>query len=259
MRKQIFYFIGAMLLAFSFSSCGKSDNCDPNDKDSPCYANGAGVKLLLIEQKINGEIVGQFDYDNQNRRIRYTLATGLIEYSYNAKGLLSVAVYKDLTGKVTQRDDFTYGSDDKPISMVISFPNRPYDAPTNVTYTYTNNKIVETSIPQEPGGQVSTNTFLFNVKGNLTDLITATGGQEFTTSWSEFDDKSSAALQGDPYHWKNSKNNAQRFQITSQIFSIDQKWVYTYNKESYPVKALVYNNGSTIVSEEHIFTYKASK
>ena len=260
MRKHIVYFIGALLLAFSFSSCSKKDTCDPNDKDSPCYTGiGSGIKLLLTEQKINGKVVVRFEYDDQNRRIRDIYETGPIEYSYNAKGLLSVTVYKDETGKVTQREDYTYGSDNNPVSMVISIPSRNDDIPIDVQYTYSKNKIIATSIPRHPDGNITTNTFLFNEQGNLTSVITAMEGQQSINSWSEFDKKTAAAIQGDPYYWRNSKNNAQRFQATSSVYNLDQKWVYTYNTQGYPIKALVYNDGSKDVAEEHIFSYKDAK
>ena len=259
MRKHIYYFIGAMLLVFSFFSCSKKDNCDPTDRESPCYTGvGAGSKLLLTEHKVNAETLAKFEYDSQNRRTRYILKSGTIEYSYNAKGLLS-AIYKDITGKITQREDYTYAADDKPVSMVISDPNNKDDIPVDVQYTYSKNKIIETSMPRRTGADVTTNTFLFNEQGNLTDIITVMNGVEFTNSWSEFDDKPSTALHGDPYYWKNSKNNAQRFRVTSSAYNLDQKWIYTYNAEGYPIKALIYNNGSEDVAEEHVFSYKTAR
>ncbi|WP_157986548.1 hypothetical protein [Chitinophaga alhagiae] len=260
MRKHLYYFMGVMLWAFSFSSCSKKDKCDPEDRDSPCYAGGgAGVKLLLTEDKVNGEVLAKFEYDSQNRRTRYILGSGTIEYSYNGKGFLSATVYKDLTGKITHREDYTYGSDDKPVSMVINDLNDKDNIPIDVQYTYSRNKIIETSIPRRAGAAITTNTYLFNEQGNLTDVITVTGGVESTNSWAEFDDKPSAAVHGDPYYWKNSKNNAQRFRVTSSVFNLEQKWVYTYNAEGYPIKALIYNNGAEDVAEEHVFSYKPAK
>lgn len=260
MRKHIFHLIAAGLLAFSISSCIEEDDCGPEDKNSPCYASaGSGTKLLLSEHSLNGDVLARLEYDDQNRRIRYLLESGPIEYSYNAEGLLSVTVYKDQSGKVTHREDYTYGQDTNPVSMVISSPGRNDDIPIDVQYTYLNNKIVATSIPRHEGADIWTNTYLFNEQGNLTDVITTAGGMESTNSWSEFDDTPSVAIHGDPYYWRNSKNNAQRFQVTSSAFSLDQKWVYTYNKEGYPIKALVYNNGSTNVAEEHVFTYQEAK
>lgn len=259
MRKHIFYLIAAGLLAFSFSSCSKNGECDPEDKESPCYAGpGPDAKLLLTEQRINGEAF-KFEYDDKNRRTRYILTSGTIEYSYNAKGYLSAVINKDPSGKIMERDDYTYGSDEKPISSVMSNPNDKDDIPVDVQYTYSKNKIIATFIPRRDNGANSTNTFLFNDQGNLTAIITSMGGMESTTSLSEFDNKPSAAINGDPFYWKNAKNNAQRFQVTSPIYNLDQKWVYTYNSQGYPTKALVYNNGSKEVAEEHIFTYKAAK
>lgn len=260
MRKHIYYLIGTMLLVFSFFSCSKKDNCDPGDRESPCYTGiGAGSKLLLTEHTVNDEVLAKFEYDSQNRRTRYILKSGTIEYSYNAKGLLSATIYKDATGKVTQREDYTYASDDKPVSMVISDLNDKDDIPIDVQYTYSKNKIIETSIPRRAGADITTNTFLFNEQGNLTDIITVMAGTESTSSWTEFDNKPSVAMHGDPYYWKNSKNNAQRFRVTSAVYTLDQKWVYTYNAEGYPTKALIYNNGSEDVAEEHVFTYKTTR
>jgi hypothetical protein len=84
-------------------------------------------------------------------------------------------------------------------------------------------------------------------------------GVTSTSSWAEFDNKPSAAIHGDPYHWKNSKNNAQRFRVASAVYNLDQKWAYTYNAEGYPIKALIYNNGADDVAEEHVFSYKKAK
>lgn len=260
MKKHIFYLFGAIILAFNISSCSKDEPCDPEDKESSCYAvAGANGKLLLTEHILNGEILARLDYDDKNKRIRYTLDSGTIEYTYNATGLLSATIYKDVSGKITHREDYTYGSNDKPVSMVISSPGQKNDIPIDVQYTYSKNKILETHVPRHKDGHVSTNTFLFNDQGNLTDIITTITGIESTNSWSEFDDKTSTAIVGDPYYWKNSKNNAQRFQVRSSVYNLDQKWVFTYNTEGYPIKALVYNNGSTIVAEEHLFNYKTAK
>lgn len=259
MRKHTFYIIAATLLAFSFSSCSKKNECDPEDKESPCYVGpGPDAKLLLTEHSINGEVF-KFEYDDKNRRTRYILSTGTIEYSYNPKGYLSAVIYKDKSGKITVREDYTYGSDHKPISSVTSSPNDKNDIPIDVRYTYSKNKIITTFIPRQKEREIYTHTFLFNDQENLTSIITVMGGMESITSFSEFDNKPSSAINGDPFYWKNAKNNAQRFQVTSSVYNLDQKWVYTYNSQGYPNKALIYNNGSKVAAEEHIFIYKVAK
>ncbi len=55
-------------MAFSFSACSKDDDCDPEDRDSPCYAEpSASDKLLTVKAKINGKTVSIYEYDNQDK------------------------------------------------------------------------------------------------------------------------------------------------------------------------------------------------
>ncbi len=249
MKKYFFYITGVLLLALGILSCDKNDDS---------HTEGSDAKFLLTEHWINGNIAGKFEYDNQNRRIRYNNGTGMIEYSYNAKGFLAATVYKE-QGMLTHREDYTYGTDNKPVSMTISNPNDEDFIESDVSYTYSENKIVETHTPRENGGSVTINSYQFNGEGNLVELTTQIGAYESVTTWSEYDKKVGAALHGDPYYWKNSKNNALKFNVFSGTFSLEQKWEYTYNNNGYPVKAFVYNNGSDEIAEEHIFTYMPAK
>ncbi len=259
MRRKFFYQISTLVLIWVLVGCSKSNNCDPNDENSKCYQGGSSAKLLLTEQKTNGQAVARYEYDKHNRRILYTLSTGKIEYTYNNQGGLAIALHKDAAGTIIQKEEFSYGTDGRPNSLTISFPNTPNGAPIVASYKYSERKIVETSVPQASGGAVTTNTYSFDTQGNLITLSTVASGQEVLTTWSDFDDKNIPTRQGDPWPWKLSKNNAQQFKVSATNFNLTQRWEYTYNEEAYPIKALVYVNGANQPSEEHTFTYKKAK
>lgn len=52
MKKHIIYFIGALLMTSTFTSCSKTDDCDPNDEESSCYAG------VMNDQYFNAKIDG---------------------------------------------------------------------------------------------------------------------------------------------------------------------------------------------------------
>ncbi len=51
MKRHIIYFL-AILMISTFSSCSKDDECDPNDKESTCYAGVVNDQFFTM--KING-------------------------------------------------------------------------------------------------------------------------------------------------------------------------------------------------------------
>src|SRR5690606_5489697 len=60
-------------VASTLNSCSDSkddDECDPNDKESPCYTDpttgNENNTLLLTQFKVNGKIVESYQYNDQN-------------------------------------------------------------------------------------------------------------------------------------------------------------------------------------------------
>jgi hypothetical protein len=265
MKRHVFYGMGILLMAFIVSSCKKEKDCDPEDEESPCYASVTG-ELLLTEQKTNGKASARYEYDDQNRRTHYHsfdedgVQAGTITYTYNGDGNISVVTYKSGGGAISHRETFTYAQGDKPVSMVADNPSRDDEVMIDYQYVFSDKKLVETAIPRHDDGEVFVNTYAFDGEGNLLSARFTSGGQLIgLNEWSDFDDKPAAGINGSPFRWKNSVNNAQRFKVTSSVFNLDQVWRYTYNSGGHPVKAEVFNTGSDVLVEEHVFTYMPAK
>lgn len=267
MRTHIFYLTVAILLAFSFSSCSKEDDCNPEDSDSPCYiGNSGGNKMLLTEEKVNGQTQLSFEYDGYNRMSVYHISSKdgsgvhTARFTYNDKGLLT-AVTHSQAGQHQYLEEYSYGSGDKPISGLWTFP----DNIVSLQYNYEKNTVTEKSFNTN-GEQLGHNTYYFDNKGeNIVKIVISGEGLVLTThEYGDYDDKY-YRFTNYPWNWKSrSGNNPKSYKLTAQGAAgggavLDQIWKYTYNAAGYPVKAEIYNSGSDVIAETRTYNYIPAK
>lgn len=270
LQKTFIMFLAAVALA----SCSKNDEpCDPNDEESSCYAGPSGIsegnKLLLIEQKINGKTIGKFEYDAQNRMIRNYpygadgLNKTIISYTYNANGLLSVTNHTNQDGEIITREEYTYNSGNKPVSMIQTTPNRTDTPPIDWQFTYSNNLLTsESAIPREKDALIITMLYTYDSEGNLLSWEQRADEEWLTTiEYGDYDDKIFIGKYGNPYFWKaanSNSSNPQTEKITSQNTNANKDLIikYSYNDSGYPVKAEVYNRAVDNVVETREYLYK---
>lgn len=260
-------------IAVTFGSCSKDgDNCDPTDKESPCYAgpSGNGEKLLFVESKINGTVRSTHEYDDRNRAtIVYTYGPdGVLEltttYTYtNASGDFPAVIKGEAKKGDIAVEDYTFGSDGRPVSMVQTVSTDSDQVPIDHQYSYSKNKMMETIIPREESPGIYVNTYTYDDNGNLLSIEFTLNGQFVSTvEQGNFDDKIAVGFYGNPHAWKfPGANNHQTLKATSSILGVvtDQIWEYTYNNDGYPITAEVFDNGSDVLVESHTYRYKPAK
>lgn len=269
--KASIHILWLCFIAAAFASCAKDDNnCDPDDKESPCYAvgPGGGSKFLLVEAKTNGKTSAVYEYDNQNRAtvIKVYSPEGALEltttYTYQNHGFPSVVQAKNKDGKIAM-EEYTFGSDGKPVSMVLHAPGDSKDIPLDYQFSYSNNKLVETIIAREEEPSIYVNTYTYDGNGNLLSIEYSVDGQwGATVEQGNFDDKIAVGLHGNPLAWKfPGANNHQTLKATSAILGVttDQTWKYTYDNAGYPLTAEIYDSGSDVAAETHTYHYKPAK
>ena len=267
--KTLNHIFWIFLFAVAISACSKdSEPCDPNDEESPCYAGVSGSgKLLLAEEKNNGIVVRKYEYDNQNRMtVAYSYDTdGLYlttTYSYSGGDFPKTVTLKSNSGK-TAVQEYTFGKEGRPVSMVESSPGNRDDIPIDHTYSYSKNTIVQTSIAREKDPGIYVDTYTYDDKGNLLSIVYTLDGQwSMTVEQGNYDDKIAAGYYGNPMAWLfPGKNNFGTLKVTDKVLGVtaDQVWKYTYNNAGYPITAKLYNNGSDAVVESSMFTYKPAK
>lgn len=269
MKKYMFTLLVACF-ALSLGSCSKdNENCDPDDDESPCYVGpSAGDKLLLIAEKRNGKTELEFEYDDQNRLVVKQIfpsdgSSAIISQhiSYNSAGLI-IAIDNRRAAEHIYREEYSYGSNGKPVSGVWLYPDD--DITVYLTYTYTKNTVMETTTDTE-GTVTGHNSYSFDENGNPL-LISISLGQHASTvhEYGNYDNKP-YRYTNYPWSWKlRSVNNAQNHKITAHstdgaTLIVDQLWKYTYNDAGYPIHAEIYDSGSDKVVETREFIYKAAK
>ncbi|WP_118195501.1 hypothetical protein [Albibacterium indicum] len=254
------------LLVLTIVSCAKDDDlCDPNDEQSPCYAEVAsGDNLLLTEYRLNDVLTAKYVYNDENRVIAMYpydengVNDTEILYTYNQKYQLVLTTY-NRNGYIFLRDEYTYGDGNQPISLRQFDPGNPDFNPVLSQFTYTKNKTVIT------GNSGLELTYTFDDNGNLlTNTQTTVDGQLLTTlEWGDFDDKKGATSNHHQFAWiaGRATNNPRSERITSLVTAanIDRTVKYTYNKAGYPIKAEVYDRGTDNLVETREYIYVKAK
>ncbi|QBR13429.1 hypothetical protein [Sphingobacterium sp. CZ-2] len=260
MKSNIWIFF----IAVTMMSCSKGEDCDPNDEQSPCYSGIVqGNQLLLVEEKVNGVTDISFLYNEENQITTYRIhpKDGVGEstavFTYNDKGNMISATHSH-AGKHVYREDYAYGTDDKPVSGTWTYPH----GVVNLHFEYTNNMVLE-KISALNGQGYALNKYTFDSKGeNLLRTELNTDGTLLSImEFSDFDDKN-YRMTGFPWKWKTySINNAKSQKLTgagvagTSIF-LDHIWKYTYNDSGYPTKAEIYDRATNKLVETREYIYK---
>ncbi|WP_312138039.1 hypothetical protein [Sphingobacterium sp.] len=260
MKKAIIKTIGLLLMTVAIYSCSKSEDCDPEDEDSPCYSGIIkGSSLLLIEEKVNGATELTFTYNDDNRVATYRIhpkdGSGMhvANFTYNDKGYLTNVAHSE-GGKELYRETYTYGSSERPISGVWTYPH----AVVSVSFEYRDNMVIERTSYKDGEGQ-STNKYTFDNKGVniLKTEINVAGVLLSTIEYSDYDDKH-YRMTSYPWKWKTfSTNNARSQKLTGAGgVSLDHIWKYSYNESNYPIKAELYDRATNKLVETREYIYK---
>lgn len=248
MKTTIHKTLWMLMIATAFVSCAKNDG-DTIDPETDPDEELSG-ELLLIEEKVNGQTLFKFEYDDRNRVVLQRITTDGSDvvhlFTYDDQDRLIAVDRKD--DHVFLSESYAYeGADDVPAGGVWTYYEEDGDNHAiPVQYTYTNNTVIETFLHEET---VQTFTFTFDAKGNMTTAQIETGFQEY----GDYDDKKSCYTHY-PWAWKHGYVNNARSIKTGNI--IDQVWEFTYNEAGYPVSANVYNHGSDEVVETHEYRYQ---
>lgn len=251
----------------ALTSCSKDDDCDANDERSACYVGLADrEQLLLTEERVNGRTELTFEYDERNRLSVYQIhskdGSGVhtARFSYNSKDLMTGVVHSNSNG-TQYREDYVYGSGDRPISGTWTFP----DYISTIQYSYNKNTTTETVFSSK-GELLAVNTYEFDEKGENIQTIVIAGAEvwQSTQKYGDYDDKH-YRFTNYPWRWKtNSMNNAESHTLISNgpggtAVVLDQIWKYTYNQAGYPIKADLYNRGNDEIVEIREYSYIKAK
>ena len=267
MKKYLnFMFLAVITLAIA--SCANEEPRLNNDEENdsipatgPGSGSGSGNSevLLMTVMEMVGENTITFEYDSKNRLTRNVHSAGtIIEYKYNGNGHVSTILAKEMNGRISLREDFTYGKDGKPISKVATVYNKEENYIVDSKYVFSDNKLVVTNIPRtdEEEKYITTEEYVYNKK-NLTSLSFGLNGKIHSVfTMSEHDNNPSAGLYGGALHWIPSNNNVLREQLVSPAGNHDYTFKYTYNKQGYPTKQLKYNTGSDVVVGQTNYSYR---
>ncbi|TYR38442.1 hypothetical protein FXV77_03960 [Sphingobacterium phlebotomi] len=245
------------MVAVALGSCTRNDDINP-DGDLP-------GDLLLTESKVDGELRARYDYDAQNRLVKlYTHHNAeapqtTIAYIYNNNGHLTWVEMVNSDGESEYNETYTYENGNHPVSSKTVF-GQDIENAIITTYTYAENKVVETA--NIPGGYTSEITYTTDEKGNLLSIETSSQEQWVsTTLFGDYDNKHAAGRGRNPYSWKfNSPNNHQSEKTTASYDTGNRDRIlkYTYNNHGYPTKMEVYNREDNSLVETHTYTYKAA-
>lgn len=237
----------------ALASCTKNDDINPDD--------GTSGDLLLVEEKVNGQTLHSFEYneDNQMTIRRIHSMDGRIDqtqFSYDSKGLMLGASHTS-GGEHIYTEQYTYDSEDRVISGIWNYN----DGAVSIQYDYSGNTVSEIALNKE-GEEISHNSYTFDNSGkNIMKITIAVGGiVQSTQEYSDYDDKH-YRYTAYPWPWKlRSSNNAKSYKLTNALgFTLDHIWQYTYNDAGYPKKAEVYDHESNELVETREFIYIPSK
>ena len=236
-----------LIIAAMFISCAKNDGDIIDPETSP--DEELSGELLLIEEKVNGHTLFDFEYDNRNRVVLQRITTegsGTVHsFTYDDRDRLIAVERKD--DRLFMSESYAYEGDrDKPVGGVWTYYGKDGDdAVLPVQYTYPDDHtVIETVLHEE-----AVQTYTFSDKGN--QLTANLDGA--LLEYDDYDDKKSCYTHY-PWAWKiHYVNNARSVNIGGMI---DQVWEFTYNDAGYPVSAKVYNLGSDEVTETHEYFYK---
>lgn len=248
--------IGLLVIASVLTSCSKDSNND---------GMLDGDKLLLTESKVDGKLRARYDYDARNRLVKLfthndvgTLQT-TITYIYDNNSHLTWMEMVNSDGEIEYNEAYTYENGNRPVSSKTVF-GQDIENAIITTYTYAENKVVETA--NIPGGYTSEITYTTDDKGNLLSIETSSQGQwASTTLFGDYDNKHAAGRIGNPYDWKfNSPNNHQSEKTTASYDAGNRDRIlkYTYNNDGYPTKMEIYNGEDNALVETHTYSYKAA-
>lgn len=249
-------------------ACTKDEECDPNDERSSCYAGPIGdAALLLTEIKTNGVTTGRYSYDDQGRANivhSYDKQGGLImttTYTYTNGNTPTMVRVETAEGDVII-EQYTLGSDGRPIAMVQTMPTDDDHVPADYKFAYTATTLVETVIARESDPAIYVNTYTFDENRNLRSLeFTLNGEWAGTIEQSNYDSKIAVGYHGNPQAWKYpGANNHQR--LTASAAGVgtttDQIWKYTYNDAGYPISAAIHTPDDVLV-ETMTYHYEAKR
>lgn len=249
--------LGLIFMLAALTSCSKDGN---NDSALD------GDKLILTESRVDGELRSRYDYSAQNRLVKlYThndagVHQTTVTYIYDNKGRLTMAEMVNVEGENEYTEMFTYGESDRPISSRTTFGSDHIENAIIKTYTYAQNKVVETS--DIPGGYTSETTHTTDDKGNLVSIETTSEGQWVSTAlFGDYDSKHAAGSIGNPYSWSsNSPNNHQSEKVTTSYDAGNRERIlkYTYNTNGYPTKMEIYNREDNALVETFTYSYRAA-
>ncbi len=247
------------LVAIALVSCSKEGGIGGDDLN--------GNELLLIESKMNGTLKASYEYDNQGRLIALHgyddtgAHQSTITYTYNNKGLLTIAQMTNVQVEVEYTETYAYGDSNRPISSQITFASEDLENAITTTYTYSANSMVETSTI--PGGYTSEVIYTYDASGNVLSVASSSDGQQVSiTEYGDYDNKNTAGKHGSPYTWRFSGPNNYRSVKTTTSYAggnYDRVLKYTYNSDGYPTKMEIYNREDNTLIETHTYSYKAAK
>ena len=239
-----------LLIGATFISCAKNDTGEEDISPVPGSGNELSGELLLIEEKVNGQTLFKFEYDERNRVVLQRITTAgsdiVHSFTYDDRDRLIAVDRKD--DVVFLNESYTYeDNEDRPVGGVWTFHSKNGDDNVvPVQYAYAENTVTETVLHQDA---VQTFTYTFNSKGNQLTANFDGALQEYN----DYDDKKSCYTHY-PWAWKiHYVNNARSVKIAGLI---DQIWEFTYNEAGYPQTARVYNRGADEVVETHEYFYE---
>lgn len=246
-------------LPLLFGACSKdNDDCDPQDAKSVCYAGDAvGEQLLLIEQRIDGELSARYGYNDHNMMISthtYPGGEGL-EFKYNDKGLLeAMTTTTDGVGLTTIR--YFYENEDKPVGAEVLIGSEwQYD----IHYSYADNKTIETA----SYGDVNTvSIYTYDKLGNfLTQEVLVNGERVTLIEQGSYDTQHAPGLHGNPFKWLLYSPNNPGFikTTTSGSGSSDLVMKYTYNAAGYPVVVEEHDRSTGALVRTRTYSYRPPK
>ena len=249
MKTTIEKSVWMLIIAAALISCTKNDGNTVDPETDPDKERSG--ELLLIEEKVNGQTLFTFEYDDRNHVVVQRITTDGSEvihsFTYDERGRLIAVDRKD--DIIFMNESYAYeGNDDKPIGGIwTNHGKNGDDVALPVQYTYPNDHtVIETVFHEET---VQTFTYTFDDKGN--QLTANLDGA--LLEYNQYDDKKSCYSHY-PWEWKiHHVNNARSVKIGEMI---DQVWEFTYNDAGYPETAKMYNRGSDVVVETHEFRYK---
>ncbi len=238
-----------LLAAVALASCTKDDDINPDGNESG--------DLLLVEEKVNGQTLLTYEYDERNRAIVWTqYVNGEIHtihsFTYDDSDRM-IAQERKHNGQVFLKESYSYESGERPVSGVWTYIGNSGNVSTvsTVQYTYDQNTVTETVDIEDVGTII--NSYVFDSKGNSIQHKIGQG----VVDYGDFDGKS-GVYERHPWSWKTLQiNNYQSVKTTAAGMVIsDHIYKYTYNDAGYPIKAEVYDRATNELIETREYTYK---